>query len=31
MKNKVKKIKSEMIKYTTLMTALGLAILTLSR
>ena len=31
MKNKVKKIKNEIVKFTTLMTALGLAILTLSR
>ncbi len=31
MKNKVKKIKSEIIKYATLMTTLGFAILTLSR
>ena len=31
MKNKAKKIKSEIVKYTTLMTTLGLAILTLSR
>jgi hypothetical protein len=31
MKNKVKKIKSEIVKFATLMTTLGLAILTLSR
>ena len=31
MKNKVKKIKSEIVKFATFMTTLGLAILTLSR
>lgn len=31
MKNKVKKIKSEIVKFATLMTTLGIAILTLSR
>ena len=31
MKNKVKKIKNEIIKFATLMTTLGIAILTLSR
>ena len=31
MKNKVKKIKSEIVKFATLMRTLGIAILTLSR
>ena len=31
MKNKVKKIKNEIVKFATLMTTLGIAILTLSR
>ena len=31
MKNKVKKIKSEIVKFATLMATLGIAILTLSR
>ena len=31
MKNKVKKIKNEIVKFATLMTTLGIVILTLSR